>query len=246
MARPDPRQLQVIRSASVTPNMFRVTLGGAGMASFPDDQAGGYVKLMVPDAAAGRPLARTYTVRYQREDEIDIDFALHEDSGPATRWALAAQAGDMIGVGGPGPKKMVDHQADWVLLAGDMTALPAISVNIESLPAHATGHAAIEITDEADIQPLSAPEGLDIQWLVNPQPGAKSHLLIDHVKCLPWREGRASAWAACEFNSMRQLRDYLRTDRQLGTDALYISSYWKYGSNEDSHRVAKRADAQAA
>ena len=37
-------------------------------------------------------------------------------------------------VSGPGPKKLVDMNADWFLIAGDMSALPAISVNLEKLP----------------------------------------------------------------------------------------------------------------
>jgi NADPH-dependent ferric siderophore reductase len=52
--------------------------------------------------------------------------------------------------------------------------------------------------------------------------------------------GQPSAWVACEFNSMRSLRDYLRTERGLRRDNLYISSYWKHGGDEGSHRDAKR------
>ncbi len=73
--------------------MIRVSLGGPGLAGFPPDFAGGYVKLMLaPATAGGKPVVRTYTIRHQAEDAIAIDFALHggEAAGPATRWRCAS------------------------------------------------------------------------------------------------------------------------------------------------------------
>jgi len=76
-------------------------------------------------------------VHIYRADESDVDFALHEICGPATFRALNTKVGDSIMVGGPGPRKLVHPDADWFLLVGDMTALPAISGNIEMLPENA-------------------------------------------------------------------------------------------------------------
>ena len=45
---------------------------------------------------------------------------------------------------------------------------------------------------------------------------------------------------------MRRLRTYLRQERGLEPDQLYISSYWKQGLGEDQHRVVKWADAETA
>lgn len=243
MARPEPRQLDVIARRQLTPNMLRITLGGTGMSDFPADQTGAYVKLRVPDVAAGREVVRTYTVRSHRAGEIDVDFALHEICGPATLWALNARAGDTLMVGGPGPRKLVHPGADWYLLVGDMTALPAISGNLELLPHTTRGMAVIEIIDEADIQDLQKPAHMDIEWVINPHPGQSSSALTERVRAIGWREGCPSVWAACEFAGMRQLRDYFRTERGLDSGNLYISSYWKAGLNEDNHRIAKREDA---
>ena len=53
--------------------MIRVSLGGPGLAGFPPDFAGGYVKLMLaPATAGGKPVVRTYTIRHQAEDAIAI------------------------------------------------------------------------------------------------------------------------------------------------------------------------------
>lgn len=245
MARPEPRQLDVIAKRQVTPNMLRVTLGGPGLADFPADQTSAYIKLRLPDQAAGREMVRTYTVRSHRSDEIDVDFALHEECGPATRWAMNTEAGDSIMVGGPGPRKLVHPDADWYLLVGDMTALPAISGNLELLPDTARGTAVIEVMDEADIQKLRKPPHLNIEWVINPRPGHDSAPLVERVRSVAWAPGAASVWAACEFTSMRQLRDYFRNERGLNSGNLYISSYWKAGLTEDSHKIAKREDSAA-
>ena len=243
MARPDPRKLEVLGKRQVTPNMLRVSLGGSEMAGFPAEQTSAYIKLRIFDAGLGREVVRTYTVRSHDAERIDVDFALHEECGPATLWALNASVGDHIIVGGPGPRKLVHTDADWYLIAGDMTALPAISGNLELLPDTARGTAVIEVTDKADIQDLRKPALFDVHWVVNPHPGQNNGPFIDKGRSIEWMEGRPSVWAACEFASMRALRDYFRGERGLGNDSLYVSSYWKAGSNEDSHRVAKRQDA---
>ena len=242
----EPRELMVIRSEQITTNMHRVTLGGEGMRNFPLDYAGGYVKFRFFNSELEKPITRTYSIRNQRENEIDVDFVLHgENGGPASRWAISCKAGDNILVGGPGPKTMLNHDMDWFLLIGDMTALPAISVNLQQLPPNAIGYIVIEIIDESDIQLLTIPEKMEIKWLVNHNPGEEPNLLVNYVRNLTWLDGKVSAWAACEFSSMRNLRDYLRNERQLSKENLYVSSYWKYGNDEDNHRVAKREDAQS-
>ncbi len=246
--RPEPRSFQVLSTLQVTPNMRRVTIGGPAMSTFPPGQAGGYVKLMIPGETE-RTSVRTYTIRRQSADRLDIDFALHGNArsgGPAVAWSLSATSGDEIRAGGPGPAKPLPGGADWYLAIGDMTALPAISVNLEALPADAVGHAVIEVQTEADQQDIDHPEGVSIHWVINPEPGQHPELLEEAVRSIAWRSGHVYAWSATEFEVMRRLRTYLREERGLGPDQLYISSYWKRGLEEDSHRVIKRADAEGA
>ncbi|AKH42975.1 NADPH-dependent ferric siderophore reductase [Altererythrobacter atlanticus] len=249
--RPAPREVEVLARRLVTPNMLRLTLGGAGMAGFPEGQDGGYVKLRLPPAPdSEKPQVRTYTIRAQREGEIDVDFALHGvdsgHAGPATRWAAQAQLGDRIEIGGPGPAKPLPAGMDHYLIFGDMTSLPAISVNLENLPRDAKGRAVIEIREEADRQDLDHPEGVAVEWLVNPDPGNEQAVLARAARSLSWPSGSIYAWAASEFLTMQALRSYLREDRDLGRDRLYISSYWKCGLEEDAHKLVKREDAELA
>lgn len=242
MAKPPVIELQVLRSEPITPHMRRITLGGKALESFPADQESAYLKLIFP--RQGRdPLMRTYTIRAQRPGEMDIDFALHDHGGPASTWAEKARPGDRINVAGPGAKKRINPQADWFFLAGDMTALPAISVNLKELPENAKGYAVIEVISEEDIQSLPHPQGIELHWQVNPTPDPSGQSLLNRVKALPWLSGEAAVWAACEFSSMRALRQYFKQERKVAKTHLYISSYWKIGATEDGHKLAKRQDS---
>ena len=227
--------------------MHRVTLGGPGLAGFPAGQAGGYVKLFLGEGTNGKPTVRTYTIRNQRPDQVDIDFALHggDAAGPATRWALQARAGDSIEVGGPGAPKPLPADHDFYLVAGDMTALPAIGANLAKLDRSASGLVAIEVQDEADMISLVAPAGVEVRWLVNPSPGARPDLLADTLRQASIPAGRIAGWAAAEFEAMKRLRALFRDELKLPKDSVYVSSYWKAGLVEDDHKVIKRKDAES-
>ena len=249
--RPPPRTLTALAKRYVTPNMLRVTLGGEEMADFPPDCAGGYVKLRLPPAnGSAKPIVRTYTIRAQREGEIDVDFALHGktgtgSAGPATEWAVESAMGDTIEVGGPGPAKPLPTDTPFYLIIGDMTSLPAISVNLESLSSDAKGLAFIEVMSEGDKQDLSKPEGVEIVWVVNPQPGIGADAFAKRVRSEDLSVDGLYAWSATEFSTMRAMRAYLREELELGPDRLYISSYWKSGLSEEGHKVIKREDAES-
>ncbi|MDA5555538.1 siderophore-interacting protein [Shimia sp. MMG029] len=252
MPRPQPRMLEVLRTEMVTPNMRRVVFGGQEITTIPEGYEGGYIKLIFPDAPHSTPdrvVMRTYSIRAFDADkgEMAVDFALHGDAGGlATDWAMTVQPGDRILIGGPGSVKMVDPAADWVMLAGDMTAIPALMCNFERLTADTKGYVVIEITSEADKQDLNLPEGIELHWVINPTPEKLEGKLVEQIKALPWLEGQVSVWTACEFDSMRALRSYYRTDRGVGRDQIYLSSYWRAGRTEDQHKVDKQVDSAKA
>ncbi|MEM9532389.1 MAG: siderophore-interacting protein [Pseudomonadota bacterium] len=242
--RPAPRRVQVIRKKKVSPHMLRITLGGDELADFPTERESGYIKLRVGEPTPNsddQPVVRTYTVRHfdSAAKELDVDFVLHDVSGPAADWARGCAAGDTIQFGGPGPTKLVDFTADWFLLVGDMSALPAIGANIERLPRDARGTALIEIIHPDDRQDIEIPEALNVQWIVNPHPDVENSVLLDAVKALPWLPGRPSIWVAGEFSQSLAIRKFLKAERQFERNQMYASSYWQIGMTEDGHRVSK-------
>lgn len=257
MPKPPPRLLQVQSREKLSENLLRFTMTGDALADFPLDQESGYVKLMF--AADGsplreadeniRPLTRSYTVRAfdQASKELVLDFVCHGDNGPASAWAMKASVGDEILVGGPGAKKLVDFTADWFFIAGDLTALPAISVNLEQLPHNAKGYAVIEAIHESDTINMNLPAGIDVHWVMNPTPEKPNSKLADAVKALPWLEddGRVNVWVACEFESMRSLRRYFKQERKVDRRDIYASSYWKIGDTDEGNKAAKSSDPEA-
>ncbi|MGL6159667.1 siderophore-interacting protein [Microbulbifer sp.] len=262
MTTPQPRLLTVVRKRQLTPNMIRITLGGEDLRGFPEDQESGYVKLVFPpqgeselapmgvkavDRKGKRNRLRSYTIRAfdPQALQLDLDFVAHGDNGPASAWAMDCAEGDRITVLGPGPKKLVDMEAEWFFLAADMTALPALSVNLERMPRDARGYAVMEILEEGDRQEIDAPPGVEFHWVINPHPDRPNTVLADAVRALPWQPGRVNVWAACEFDTMRNLRAYFKKERDVGRGDVYASSYWKMGEPDEGNKAAKREDPEA-
>jgi len=160
----------------------------------------------------------------------------------ATQFALNAQTGDTVAIAGPSRTKLVDQSANWVLIAGDMTALPAIEANLAQLPSHATGHVVIEIQDAADERALSLPKAMNIQWLLNPEPRQGNSQLVDVVKALAWLTGTPYVWIAGEVSTVRALRSYFAKTKQLDVAHRYTSGYWQIGQDEDAFQLVKRQE----
>ena len=245
MPKPLEYELSVVGAKQLTPNMKRITLAGVSLESFPSDQEGAYIKLMLPQGKDESPAMRTYTVSLQRPEikEIDIDFVLHDHGGPASKWAQNVKLAETISIAGPGAKKLVEQNADWFFIVGDMTALPAICANLRILPPTARGYLVVEVIDSKDIQNLQIPVGIEMHWVVSSSASSIEKSLLEKVESLPWLDGTPYVWAACEFGTMRALRKYFKVNRQVDRNSLYISSYWKKGVDEKAHKKIKRDDS---
>jgi len=246
MAKPSPRILTVVAKQSLSNNMVRITLGGEQLENFPQDQESGYVKLVFPSSdPTAKPIMRSYTIRSfdAQALELVLDFVVHGRNGPASAWAMDADIGTTILVGGPGDKKLVDNRADSFIIVGDLTALPAISVNVAQLPESAVGHVVIEVIDESDQLALELPKGMQVHWVINPQPTSVNTLLADAVKVLPWpnEHQKLNVWVACEYSAMRNLRQYFCNEKSVAREDIYLSSYWKIGTTDEGNKAAKRA-----
>lgn len=252
MARTAPRMLSVVQTQQLTPNMIRVTFGGEALQDFPPGRESGYIKLhfppekrrILPLPGRSKPRLRTYTIRaFDPESrQMTIDFVAHGDNGPASAWAQRARVGNTIATTGMGAKKLVDMDADWFFITGDMTALPAISVNLEQMPRDARGYAVIEIMHADDEQALDAPAGVELHWVVNPNPDQPNSLLADTVMALPWQQGNVNVWVATEFSTMRRLRRYFKQQRGVERGDIYASSYWKMGDTDEGNKRARQQD----
>lgn len=250
-----------VRSArQLTPSFVEVVLAGGDLDRFDAaPYADSYVKVLFPqpgvdyprplDLAAiresvpseHRPQQRSYTVRaWDAETQaLTLLFVVHGDEGLAGPWARDVQPGDEAIISGPGGAYSPDPTADWHLLAGDESALPAIAVALERLSRTAVGEVFVEVGDAADELPLSPPSGVAVHWLHRGDavPGL---LLVDAISELPFREGRVHVFVHGEAGSVKALRRLLRVGRGLPMEQLSVSGYWRLGVDDAGWRAGKR------
>ena len=112
-------------------------------------------------------MVRTYPIRrwLPETGEIWVDFVVHGDEGIAGPWAVNARPGDPFRFMGPGGGYAPSRTAEWHLLAGDESALPAIAAALEGMPAGVPVRAFIEVADAAEEQKLESPGDAEIVWL---------------------------------------------------------------------------------
>lgn len=243
---------RVTRHENISPNMIRVRLQSDIIRQFPDGVEGGHLKLVIPlpdhserdfqrflSGFGVRKRMRTYTVRHLYRDtgEIDVDFVAHGDEGPASSWALSAKVGSFIGLSFPGGPKLKRSDAEKYLIAVDMTAFPAAAASVEALPANAQGDFYVEILSKDDVQPINAPSGINLHWIVKTSANDETHL-INAIRRYPLT-GDESVFIAGEFETVGALRYYFRQEQTYPKDLLYISSYWKRGLIEAEHKRVK-------
>lgn len=254
--RAGPRLLTVKDVFYLTPNMIRVVFAGPELEGFPEGREGGNCKLMIPDVDEDKdsfalrlkngppPIRRTYTVRKfdAATQELVIDFVAHGDEGPASRWASHAKHGDFLGFAGPSTPKVAQFDADWYLVAADPSAIPVAAAALEAMPRDAKGVAIFEVTSAEDRQDIDIPSGIEVHWLIQPDPHAPSSAQEDLIRSLDWRTGRVQTCIAGESGVIRALRGFLANEKQVPREDVYISGYWKIGLVEDEHQKAKRAE----
>jgi len=226
--------------------MVRTTLTGEELEGFDEPAPTQHVKLVVPypgadrpvlpDPEAGpdgpKPLMRTLTVRRfdPERQELEIDFAIH-GHGPVSSWAASAKPGDVVALAGPGGRKYeIDPDAEWYLLAGDETAIPAMATLLEGLPASMPVEAYVEVADAAEELTFETQGQPRVTWLhraSNGQPAGR--LLARTLGELPPKTGNGRIWLACEAMVMRDIRKLLLGDWGLNEDQIVTRGYWHEG-----------------
>lgn len=247
-----PHYLRLVFTGKV--ETFREATLGDNNKIFVPPQGQDKVHLKTWDAQAGdwvlppeevRPIIRTYTLRALdlEQREMTIDFVDHGDEGPASRWAQNVRPGGELGVAMKLHKKELFPVVDHYVLVGDATAIPVLGVILEQLPPTARGHCLIEVHGPEDELPLETRAQIDFGWLHHPTPG-KDSPLVERVKGLSLPQGNRFAFVACEFASVKEIRQYFRKEKGWTKEELYAFSYWKRGAAEDQSAVARREERQ--
>jgi len=245
---------------SLTPTLVRVVLEGGDLAGLVmPDATDAYVNAAFPPAGAPydevfdpqdlrdlpkeqQPARRRYTVRAwdPTRHRLTLDFVVHGDSGVAGPWAAVARPGDVLVFTGPSGGYRPDPAADWHLLVGDESALPAIAASLEALPAGARAVVRV-VCDGPDHEiALPSPAEVDLRWLHRRGDPTDESLLVDAVGALDFGSGRPFGFVHGEADEIRAVRRHLLHERGLTRQDLSCSPYWRRTMSDEDWRQVKR------
>ncbi|MQA10130.1 MAG: siderophore-interacting protein [Pseudonocardiaceae bacterium] len=256
------RLLRVSAVRRLSPHLTRITFGSDELDGFTDVTPDQSVKLFfpldhqvspkVPELSGDdvmswyqaylampddvRPPMRTYTVRYHRpaRREIDVDFVLHGEHGPASRFASNATPGQHVGMLGPGGSYQPPSDCGWQLLAGDETALPAIGAITEALPKGMKALVYVEIGDDRDRQRFETAGDVEINWVRREGVEAgRSDRLLRAVQRAQFPGGAPYLWLSGEAGMVKALRRHLVNERGIDKKLISFTGYWRYGKSEE-------------
>lgn len=251
--RREPPRFRTVAVRRVEPlgsRLTRVTLGGAELAGLTVDQPAASVRLLLPAAQelvipawngnefllpdGRRPSIRTFTPR--RVDpgalELDVEIVRH-GAGAAAEWAAAARPGDPAAVSGPGRGYAVDRDAPAFLLAGDETAIPAISQLLETLPRATPVEVHVEVARPEGRLDLPEHAQSSVTWHDLPGGAPAGDALVAAVQSIELVTG-TRVWAAGEAAAMQRIRRHLFEDRGFPRASATVRGYWKRGATGDA------------
>ena len=244
----------------LTPALVRVVLGGEGLVGFRlPEGTDAYVNIAVPPAGAPygpvfdpadvrhlhgaewAPARRRYTVRSWDADLrlLTIDFVVHGSTGVAGPWAANAAPGDVLVFEGPSAGYRPDPEADWHLMVGDESALPAIAASLEVVPPGQPVVVRVLCDDPDHEVSLTTPGELDLQWLHRTAGRDSGEQLLGAVRALDVPGGRVHAFVHGEADEIRGIRRHLLTDRGLERSAMSCSPYWRRTMTDEAWRRVK-------
>jgi NADPH-dependent ferric siderophore reductase len=227
-ARPDARALEgtVVRRDQLGEHLVRIVLTGLdGFSStgVPDE----WVALTVP----GQFQTRYYTVRAWDSSELVLDIVVHVH-GLVTEWAQGDCVGEVVGISVPKGSFELPPGAAWVVLVGDLTALPAVARIAETVDLPVTAY--VETQDA----PLETYVDVPVNWVKPPAPDESG--LADLVRELEWPAGDGYFWMAGESAQMRAIRRHLRHDLAMASTAYDVMGYWSGTRGRQARAVDPR------
>jgi NADPH-dependent ferric siderophore reductase len=205
----------VVARESLTDHLVRLVLDGLD-----DFESTGVADEWVGLVVPGQFQSRYYTVRSFDAGRLTLDVVVH-DIGLVTEWAMRDCVGDTVTITEPKASFAPPADVAWLMLVGDLTAMPAIARIIETHP-DLPIHVWAEVPDDLAGY---VPAGADVTWLVPPAPGQSA--LAEVVEGLEWPEGEGYFWMAGESAQMRAIRKHLMRVVKLPTSHYDVMGYWR-------------------
>jgi NADPH-dependent ferric siderophore reductase len=226
----------------------RITLVGPEIVGLDPGLPAASVRLLVPTAehpdavptwngneflhADGtRPAIRTLTpVRVDpAAGELVVEVVLH-GAGPLSTWAGSVEAGERAAVSGTGRGYEIDPSDRSFLLAGDESAVPAISVLLDALPGEASALVLVEARPGAQVD-LPAHPGASTTWLEPADGEPSGTALLSAIAAAPLTDD-TRIWVAGEAAGVQRIRKHLFDERGRSRAQCTVRGYWKHGRGE--------------
>ncbi|SNQ46313.1 Side tail fiber protein [Frankia canadensis] len=119
-----------------------------------------------------------------------------------------------------------DGETGPLILAADLSGLPAVAAILAALPSARPAIAVISGAAAGDRPLLPARPGDDVRWV--PAGG-----LVDAVRALPRPGNAATAWIGAEASEVRQIRRVVLGELGVRRPQLRAAAYWKRGASFD-------------
>lgn len=233
------REISVLSTEYVS-GFQRIVFGGEALAGFSSQGFDDHIKLFFPEAGQPfsppeisesgivwpgnvRPQSRDYTPLFdEKRQQLTVDFWVH-DGGVASAWAVNAQPGDTLCIGGPRGSLVVPLEYRWQLYVCDESGLPALRRRLEAL--HDAGveaqcRAIVSISHEACKAYLSHLPGANIEWVM----GHDAAAVEQHLQAIAWPTEDYFVWITGEGKLAKTLED--RYTSQLDRSLVRTVAYW--------------------
>jgi len=238
------RRVAVGRIEDLTPHLRRFTFVGEELDGLVIDDTAASVRLLIPSPGTDnlvmpewtgnefllsdnrRPLIRTFTPRFLRDRELDLDVVLHGEIG-ASGWAIRVGVGDPAAISGPGRGYEIDPGADPLILLGDETATPAIAQILERTPSQTRIVAHVEVARPGARLAMPEHPNATLTWHdlgVDEAPGTTLLSVLEAMDL----SATARVWAAGEAAGVQRLRKHL-VERGIDRSRTTVRGYWKVG-----------------
>ena len=230
-----------LRSASLlsrtwlTPAYVRIRLTGPELHGFTAPGADDHVRLfLAPPGSAAPPTPEQWREFDSREYTpvdndpeagwVDFDFLVHA-VGTGSEWAANARLGSVCAIGGPRRSNAIAGEPDVLFLAGDETAIPAISRFLRQRRPGMPARVLVEVSKDNVQVPLPIDEATDLTVLVRPgEPLAEA---LAGLTAGDRPVGNVLAFVAAESAVVPVARELLGERWGIPAVALIVKGYWR-------------------